>query len=227
MKKKAVFLVNVIFIIAIFIGNYIYQNKGFDFVWKMFCSGAFAVLGIINLIYAWVKKCENIKVAAFLALGAVFAFLGDATINHEFITGAAMFALGHVLFVVAYFLYEKLRKLDLILSGVLIAATVSFILFCPLLEFDVPVFKYVCLVYAAIISCMVGKAIGNAVRRENRFAYMVAAGSGLFFFSDLMLLFDWFMNCSGWSAKACMGTYYPGMCALVFAVYVLVNEEET
>lgn len=225
MKNKAVYYVNILLIIGIFVGNYIYQSNGFDFTWKMICSGTFAVLGIINFIYALSNKCPNLKTAAFLAMGSVFAFLGDAMINRDFIIGAALFALGHVLFVVAYFLYEKLRKLDLIISGALIAATVCFILFCPLLEFDVPVFKYVCLVYAMIISFMVGKAVGNAVHRKNKFVYVVAAGSGLFFFSDLMLLFDWFMNCSGWSARACMGTYYPGVCALVFAIYVLVNGE--
>ena len=220
MKKtqKLMLTLNVCVSTLICILNYFYQSNGFDFTLKCVCSGLFAALGVANLVYARKTKETHGKFYIFMALGLVFAFLGDYLIGYDFIVGAATFALGHVFFVIAYCFLQKMQKLDLTVSGALFACCLIFLLFCPLLSFDVPVFRIVCIVYALIISTMLGKAIGNFVREKNTFTGTIAAASALFFFSDLMLVFDWFIGLWSWTDHACMGTYYPALCLLAFSM---------
>ena len=222
MKTKKIFLVlNIIFLIAIVIGNILYFTVGGT---KTETSLCFATLGLINLAYAVLRKTKNIKVPVAMAVGLILAMLGDITIDGNFVVGAGLFALGHIGFFVAYCLGGKFGKWDAILSTALFFGAGCFVLFSPILTFDVPVFKWVCLVYALIISLMVGKAVGNLIREKNLPNILFAIGSCLFFFSDLMLVFDWFTQAGSWSGFLCMGTYYPAQCFLSHAVYHFVNK---
>ena len=212
--------VNALMISAIFIMNYFYQSNGFDFTLKCICSGSFALLGIINLCYALFTKQKDKKFYVGMAFGLFLAFLGDVLIGYDFIVGAATFALGHVCFVIAYCFMQKMQKLDYLLSGVLFAGCLIFLLFCPLLNFEVAIFRVVCIVYALIISTMLGKALGNFIREKNLVNGTIAVASILFFFSDLMLVFDWFIGLWSWTDHACMGTYYPALCFLALAMFL-------
>ena len=220
MRNKFMLAVNTVMICAIFIMNYFYQSNGFDFTLKCICSGSFALLGLINLCYAFITKQKNKAFYIGMALGLVLAFLGDVLIGYDFIVGAATFALGHICFVIAYCFIQKMQKLDYILSGILFLGCLIFLLFCPLLNFDVAVFRIVCIVYALIISTMLGKALGNFIREKNLVCGTIAVASILFFFSDLMLVFDWFIGLWNWTDHACMGTYYPALCFLALAMYL-------
>jgi uncharacterized membrane protein YhhN len=113
-----------------------------------------------------------------------------------------------------------MRLLDGIISGALFLGCLIFLLFCPWLTFDVPVFRVVCIVYAAIISTMLGKAVGNFLRERSGVSGIIALASGLFFFSDLMLVFDWFIGRWDWTSNACMGTYYPALCLLALSMFL-------
>lgn len=213
---------NIIIVSAILVLNYFYQSNGFDFTLKCICSGAFALLGVINLIYALVSKADNKRFYIEMSVGLVLAFLGDVLIGYDFIIGAATFALGHICFVVAYCFVQKMQRLDYIIGGVLFLGCVIFLLFCPLLTFEVAVFRIVCIVYALIISTMLGKAAGNFVRDRNVTNGIIATASILFFFSDLMLVLDWFIGLWNWTDHACMGTYYPALCMLAFSMCIRV-----
>lgn len=220
MKNKLLLAVNTVVIAAIFVLNYFYQANGFDFTLKCICSGSFALLGIINLGYALATKQEGKKFYVGMTLGLLLAFLGDVLIKYDFIVGAATFALGHICFVVAYCFIQRMRRLDYILSGTLFLGCLIFLLFCPLLSFDVAIFRVVCIVYALIISTMLGKALGNFIRKPNLVNGIIAVASTLFFFSDLMLVFDWFIGLWSWTDHACMGTYYPALCFLALAMCI-------
>ncbi|MBQ8163954.1 MAG: lysoplasmalogenase [Clostridia bacterium] len=219
-SKKAMFAVNGFIIASIFVLNYFYQIRGFDFVLKCVCSGAFALLGLINLAYALVTKQMNKRFYIGMASGLVLAMLGDVILGYSFIFGAAVFALGHICFVVSYCYLQKLKRLDYIISGVLFIGAASFLLFCPLLNFEEPIFRAVCVVYALIISVMLGKAVGNFIRERNAVTGIIASASILFFFSDLMLVLDWFIGFWDFTDHACMGTYYPALCFLAFSMFV-------
>lgn len=225
MKMKTLAIINIIITVAVFIGNYFYQSLGFNYTLKIICSSGFAVMGIMNMLYAW-KRIANKKVLSFMTLGLVFAFLGDVAINPNFILGVIFFALGHVFFVLSYWAYKKLDKLDIIISIGLGAFAVGFILVFPYIVFDVAILKYVVLVYAVIISVMVGKSVGNAVREKGIFTGMIAVGSILFFLSDMMLLLAWFSTVEGrWTSNVCMAAYYPALCLLAGSMVVYLNDD--
>lgn len=225
MKMRTLSMWNIIIAVAVFIGNYFYQSLGFNYSLKIICSSGFAVMGIINMIYAY-KRVDERKALKFMALGLIFAFLGDVAINPNFILGVLFFALGHVFFVVSYLLYRKLDKLDVIWSICLGAFSIGFILLFPYIVFNVPVLKYVVLFYAVIISVMVAKSIGNTLREKEVFTGMIAVGSVLFFISDMMLLLAWFSTIEGrWTSNVCMGTYYPGLCLLASSMVVYMKRK--
>ena len=225
MRNKLMLALNAVMICGIFVLNYFYQSSGFDFTLKCVCSGSFALLGIFNLVYALVTKQKNRSFYTAMALGLLLAFLGDVLIGYDFIVGAATFALGHVCFVAAYCLMHRLRKLDCAIAAVLFAGCLIFLLFCPLLTFEVAVFRVVCVVYALIISTMLGKALGSFLREKNLVTGTIAGASALFFFSDLMLVFDWFIGLWSWTDHACMGTYYPALCFLALAMFLNTTKE--
>lgn len=225
MSIKKLAFINIFITIAVFIGNVFYQGLGFYYPLKILCSSGFAIMGIVNMIYAN-RSLENKKVMLFMTLGLVFAFLGDVAINPNFILGVIFFALGHVFFVVSYLSYKKLEKVDIMFSGVLGAFAITFILVFPYILFEVEMLKYVVLIYAAIISVMVGKSVGNAIKEKGIFTGMIAVASLLFFISDMMLLLAWFSTIEGrWTSNVCMAAYYPALCLLAGSMVVYMYRE--
>lgn len=224
MKIKGLSVINVVITIAVFVGNYFYQSLGFNYTLKIICSSGFALMGIVNMVYAY-KRVDDKKVLMFMTLGLIFAFLGDVAINPNFILGVIFFASGHVFFVASYLAYKKLEKMDIVISAGLGVFSIGFILLFPYILFDVPALKYVVLMYAAIISVMVGKSVGNAIRGKDVFTRMIAVGSVLFFTSDMMLLLAWFSTIEGrWTSNVCMAAYYPALCLLAGSMVVYLKD---
>ncbi len=217
-NTSALFL-NILIIAAIFILNYFYQKNKFVFSLKCICSAAFALLGIINLLFAVATAQENSGFFILMSAGLVLAMLGDVFINKSFAMGAGFFALGHVGFAAAYSFLQGFNSLDVIIVGVIFSATAAFLLFAPCVNFGSKKIKWICLSYALIISVMLGKAAANLICGVNAVNALIAAGSFLFFFSDLMLVLNWFVGVGRWAGNACMGTYYPALCILAFSMY--------
>lgn len=218
-ESKMALVLNLLIISAILVLNYFYQSSHFDFTLKCICSSGFALLGIINLGYAIGTKQENIKFFVLMAMGLMLAMLGDVFINKNFIIGAGLFALGHVCFVIAYFFLQSPNWRELVIGAAIFAASAAFLLLAPCLNFGSDMFKWICVGYAFIISMMLGKAISNLICMPNGVNALIALGSFLFFFSDLMLVLDWFVGAWKWTDNACMGTYYPALCILAFSMY--------
>lgn len=223
MRLKNLGIINLIITIAVFIGNYFYQSLGFNYPLKIVCSSGFAIMGILNMVYAR-KHIKEKKVLLFMTLGLVFAFLGDVAINPNFILGVIFFALGHVFFVISYMTFRKFATLDVILSNGLGVFAIAFILLFPYIIFKVAVLKYVVLAYAVIISVMVAKSVANAIYEKSVFTGMIAVGSVLFFISDMMLLLAWFSTIEGrWTSNVCMAAYYPALCLLAGSMVVYMR----
>ncbi|MBQ7875210.1 MAG: lysoplasmalogenase [Oscillospiraceae bacterium] len=222
--KKTFLAINIALITAVCIGNYFFITVGGRDI-KAATSFGFVLIGIANLIYAVLKKSGKVKFAAAMAGGFVLAMLGDILINSNFIIGAGLFALGHVAFAAAYCLLQKLKKLDIIVGGMLFAATGSFVAFFPLLAFEEETLRFVCIAYALIISMMVGKAAGNFIREKDITNMLLLSGAVLFAVSDFMLVLAWFADAGRWSDIICMATYYPAQCLLAHAVYHYINKE--
>ena len=230
MKKisKVYLGINILSIIIILYHSVIYQTHGYTALLKVSTSAMFVMLGLINLSYAFISKQKNIKFYMFMSLGLAFACLGDYLILSNFVYGAGSFALGHILFVIAYCFVSKIKKLDLLFSLCLYIGCLIFLLGCPLLNFDDNVFKIVCIIYALIISLMVGKALGNYINNKNYATLTIVLSSVVFFFSDLMLVLGWFVKDIEWADNVCLGTYFPALTFLAFSMLLMsfVNDKK-
>lgn len=190
------------------LGNYI--------VVKGVASALFVATGVVNLIYMLKNKSANKAFSILLVTGLVFAFLGDVLLEIHFITGAALFALGHVFFFISYLFLNKFRWQDLICAGIIFLVALSIILFVPIFEFE-GVYKIVCIAYALIISLMLGKAVSNYLKDKSKQNLIILIGSALFFFSDAMLLFSVFGGLRI-CVVFCLLTYYPAEFMLAYSI---------
>ena len=218
-ENTSALLLNILIIAAIFILNYFYQKNKFVFSLKCVCSSAFALLGLINLGFAIAVNQANLQFYILMTTALVLAMLGDVFIGKSFILGAGLFALGHVSFIIAYFFLHGFSLREVWISALIFAASAAFLIFAPCIKYSSDSFRWICVAYALIISSMLGKALANLIFEPSGVSILIATGSFLFFFSDLMLVLDWFVRKWKWTANACMGTYYPALCILAFSMY--------
>ncbi|MBQ6841186.1 MAG: lysoplasmalogenase [Bacilli bacterium] len=216
--------VNLLFFIAICIGNYFYITVG-GLLIKSITSALFASLGFINMVYALKQNKKYKKFYLAMSIGLILAMLGDIFLEIEFILGAALFAMGHIGFLIAYCFSQKIRGLDVIISLVFFACVAVFMLYSPIVVFDDPIMKWVCLIYAFVISLMLGKALGNFIKKKDNVTGTIALGSILFTISDFMLLLSLFVELWSWTGEVCLATYYPAEFLLAYSIYARANKK--
>ena len=223
--KKAVISLNTVLIAAVCVLNYFYITKDTILI-KSICSGCFALLGLINLIYAEKRGIKKIGFNVVMALGFAFAMLGDVVLEIHFISGAALFAIGHMIYFAAYCTVEALSALDVAVSAVIFLAGGSTLMFYKGFDFGGGLMKSVCIIYSLIISFMVGKALVNLVKKPSVLTAILALGSVLFIFSDAMLVFDKFLGTWAGFGVLCLATYYPAECLLGFSTFYKADSEK-
>ncbi len=216
--KKIYTVLNVIMILATLVVGFCYLEFG-GIVVKGAAGLSFTALGAVNLLFAYRSGAKSKKFALYMTLGLFTCFVADVVLNIEFIIGALIFAAGHVLYFVAYTQLVRFKLSDLVPTAVLFAATASFIIFAPILDFGSPLMFGVCLLYALIISFMCGKALSLWWGARTFSNLLLAIGCVLFVFSDTMLVVDIFGNGSRIFAILCLSSYYPAQALLGHTVY--------
>lgn len=228
LKNKPLFIINTIFLALIIVFDICLMAIGEPYIFKTIASVLFVLCGVVNVIFIAKSKLERNKFYKYLMLvGLVFACLGDIfLINGDtFIVGAALFAVGHVFFFVAYSLLYKLNWRDLIISLAIFAVALVVILVPQI--FDFRGMLPVVLVYAFIISFMMGKAISNVFKKDYRAENIwIMIGSILFFLSDLMLLFDLFASNAEIFDIMCLSLYYPAEFLLASSIFYANTKSE-
>ncbi len=192
-------------------------------------SAGFVVIGIVNLIYFLLATKEDKKFPIVMLIGLVLCMVADVVLNVEFIAGALIFALGHVAYFFAYSSLIKFRWTDLICSACVFVPATLFMTLAPIFNYGSVVMELVCVFYALIISCMVGKAISNTIRDCSILSLIILVGSVMFMFSDIMLLFGVFGDAPRVCDVLCIGTYYPAQIFLgvsIFAKALEINSAE-
>lgn len=189
---------------------------------KAVISCMFVAIGVMNAVCAF-KAGDKGKYKIALPIALFVAMVGDVAINFNFIAGAAIFALGHVAYVAAYILTNGFKPTDIIYCACVFLPSALVITLAPIFDFGGVLMEIVCVVYALILSTMLGKALADAVRLRTLVAIIVAVGSVLFYVSDLALLIDKFAVI-GKSARfamrvMCLGTYYPAQFLLALSVF--------
>lgn len=181
---------------------------------KITASVFFMLAAAVNLIYALKYFPDKKLPSVILTVGVFFAMSADIAINLNFIAGAAIFALGHICYFIAYSLMQKPRPTDFIPAIIIFIPIVLFMMFSPLLDFGSIMMKIIGISYAVIICIMTGKAIMNFIRIKNRFNLVLALGSVLFLISDIMLLMAHFSEIDFPFSNFCLALYYPGQCLI-------------
>ncbi len=219
LKKSYIYFINLAMIILIMVGDALYLASG-TLLCKGLTSAMFVILGIINLIYAFTSKNVNKKFSIIILIGLLFAMLGDILLEVDFMIGAIFFGVGHIFFFVSYMFIVPFKKTDLVYGLAIIIPAVLLITLAPIFNFK-PVMEVLCVVYAIVISFMLGKAMANLVTQKTAINIVIFLGSFLFFFSDLMLLFNVFGNGGKAFSYLCLLTYYPA--EILLAISILVS----
>lgn len=225
MKKKLFLNLNIILLAALITCTYIYMEITGKLFMKGITASCFVALGLVNLICAAVSKPRTLAFPLVLALGLCFAMAGDLLLGWNFIVGAGLFALGHILYAAAMYTRQRFARLDALMSLVMFVIAMAILTFTPGMTFSDPVMRIVCYVYAVIISLMAGKAVSGFLRERTVTNALIALGSVLFFFSDVMLVLSWFAGAGRWADVACLCTYFPGQGILAHACYHHVREK--
>ncbi len=218
-KRKTLLWTNLFFallIIAFDVLYIVFQNQ--PYIYKTTASVLFVVLGVVNFIFAFFMGKERNRLFKYFMLTAlVFACLGDILLIDYFIVGAILFAIGHIFFFVSYSLLHKIHWRDFLISLIIFGVALIVILVPKIYDFNgmLPIV----IVYAFVISFMLGKSISNLFEKKYFGKDLfIMLGSLLFFLSDLMLLFNRFSDVSALFGTFCLVFYYPAEVLLAISI---------
>lgn len=219
MQKKLFLNLNIILLALLLACTCIYDTLNGSLAMKGTTAGCFVALGFVNLLYACLTRPRSLPFPVTLTAGLVFAMLGDLLLGFNFILGAGLFAIGHVLYAAAMYLRQHFSRLDALCSLGMLLVAAAFMCFTPNLNLGGMAMTIVCSVYAVIISLMAGKAVSCFWRERTLTNALLALGSVLFFISDMMLVLAWFAGAGGWADTTCLYTYFPGQGLLGHSVF--------
>lgn len=191
---------------------------------KAAASSCFVLMGAVNFIYALYAECRPLAYPAIMLVGLVFAMLGDVLLGYNFILGAGLFAVGHIFYIAAFCTQMKPIFLDIIVSTIVFAGAICLLTFYDKFDFGGTQMFAVCMIYALIISCMVGKAISTCIARCSVRNVLAAVGAAFFFFSDVMLVLRFFADAPWIADRLCLGTYFPAQGMLALSVFFHVRQ---
>lgn len=229
-KLKTIDYINICYMIVMIGLTALYLLRpGTAYIFKSLPSGLFVLGGLFNLLYAYkYTKKFNAKYSTLMLIGLIFACAGDIFLIDFFEIGAGLFAVGHIFYVLAYCTLSKFKVRDLIASVIIFALSACFVFASPL--FNLSIFNLcLVLIYALVISFMVGKSFGNLYNSkiENYKKWLIFFGSIMFFLSDFMLLLVVFGGLGFIFDVFCLAFYYPAQVLLsVSILYVSIGASD-
>ena len=179
-------------------------------------SSWFVLLGTINLCAARKYRSPFFR---RIVLGLFCGMCADVLLGIAFYAGVIVFALGHVLYLAAFYTLEKFRLRDLWCMLPMAAISIFFIVGTPWIHVEDLSMIILLLFYALVISAMMGKALSNLSYKPSLGRKLLAVGSLLFWFSDLMLAVDMFGQSSRLIWILCSYSYWPAQNLLAHSLY--------
>lgn len=226
-KLKGIDIFNIAFFVAIIISDvcYLFIDTS-EYITKTIASLVFVIGGFVNLVYVLKNRDKfnahpNFK--WWMMAGLISACLGDILLIDYFILGVIFFALGHVLFFISFLAIQKFKLIDIIYGGSLFVVCALIILLYKGFDFDG--MKFLILIYALIISLMVGKAVSNFTSEKSTNNLIVAIGTIMFFMSDFFLLFRLFADWGRIGSILCLVFYYPAEFILAYSINIISKEK--
>lgn len=226
-KPSSINLTNLLFLILIAITDIIYMvAKGNEYIFKGLPTILFVACGVVNLVYV-IKHSQSFdafpKFKFFMLLGLIFAALGDMFLIDVFVLGVIFFALGHVLYFIAFCSIIRINLLDVIVSAFIFVPAVLIITLYDGFEFNG--LMGVIIIYAIIIAFMTGKTISNLIRDNTKKNLLLVLGSIMFFLSDLVLLFRLFAGAPRFMSILCVALYYPAEFFLAYSIFYVSKND--
>ena len=182
-------------------------------------SSWFVLLGTVNLWGARKLPWKQLRVFVLIVAGLLCGMCADVLLGVAFFAGIGVFALGHVLYLAAFFCLEKLCRRDVWIFLPFAAVSVFAVVGTPWIIVEDPVLRKLLVGYALIISAMLGKAVSNLISRPGPCRWLLAVGSLLFWFSDLMLAVDMFGQPSRLTWILCSYSYWPAQNIIAHGLY--------
>ncbi|MBE6888010.1 MAG: lysoplasmalogenase [Ruminococcaceae bacterium] len=193
--------------------------KGFTSLW-------FVLIGLVNLIFAKKTGINNTKPVYFIFTGLFLGMCADVLLAVFFEAGIVAFALGHVMYLAAFYMLQKPRKADFVIAIPVIAVSVYIVIGTPFITIEDSFIRYFLIVYAVIISLMLSKAWSNFIAGKSAATLIIAFSSALFWFSDLMLAVDMFGTPSRLVWILCSYSYWPAQNLIAHSMFHFVKEQQ-
>ena len=189
-------------------------------------SSWFVMLGGVNLWAARKLEWKHLRFFVMMAIGLLCDLAADVLLGINFMVGVGVFALGHVFYVVGFFLLEKPGFRDLWFILPVMAISMFVVVGTPWITVEDPFMRKMLLGYAVIISLMLGKAFSNLSRRPGTFRWLIAIGGFMFWFSDIVLTVDMFGQSSRLTWILCSYSYWPAQTLLAHCLFHRLKECE-
>ncbi len=222
--KKTFATLNFAIIVISIILLFVYLAVGGLFM-KGICSFAFVVLGLVNLINARVRKCEKTFFPFMIFTGLFLCMAGDIILQKSFMVGAVIFALGHICYLAAFCSLNRFEARDSLPCVVIFILSASILTLTPYFDFGSSLMLGICLFYALIISFMLGKILSDFLKSKSLLNLILVIGAALFFFSDIMLVFNVFGGAPRIADVLCLFSYWPGQTLLAFSSYLYAKDK--
>lgn len=218
MNQKSLKLVNILLLVCATVCLLCYDH--FRGLWlKGVTSSWFVLLGTVNLFSLRKQPEVPLRFLIFMEIGLLCGMIADILLGKVFLAGIIVFALGHVLYLVAFYSLEKFSLRDLKFILPLAAVSLFVVVGTPWITVKDPLLRKMLLGYAAIIAAMLGKSLSNLLRKPCLFRWLLAVGSILFWFSDLALAVDIFGQSSRLTWIFCSYCYWPAQNILAHSLF--------
>ena len=218
MNQKSLKLVNIILLVCAAVCLLCYDH--FRGLWlKGVTSSWFVLLGTVNLFSLRKQPEVPLRFLIFMEIGLLCGMIADILLGKVFLAGIVVFALGHVLYLAAFYSLEKFSLRDLKFVLPLAAVSLFVVVGTPWITVKDPLLRKMLLGYAAIIAAMLGKSLSNLIRKPCLFRWLLAVGSILFWFSDLALAVDIFGQSSRLTWIFCSYCYWPAQNILAHSLF--------
>lgn len=222
-KKRLFQILNLLLLALAMVCLFRYDQRG-GLTLKGITSSWFVALGLVNLVYSFGVSARKVRVVVLTVIGLALAMAADILLGIHFMTGTALFAAGHLFYFAAYCALDRFCTKDLIPVAAAGILSLICVLGTPYIRVHDPVMKRLLILYAVIISCMLGKAIGNVLKKASRTRWLLLIGSALFWFSDLMLALNLFGSGGRLASHLCLYTYWPGQYLLAHTLFHYVED---
>lgn len=210
------------------------------FIWKSYTGGAItklltkaaaSLLFLLTAVLAALTPTAGANTPGYttlMLLGLVFGFVGDVLLESQavfpkkqrllFVAGLASFLLGHVFYIIVFARLAPVGWLHFAVAAIVFALVMAL---KAAFKVDPGKMLIPVMAYVAVISLMVGFAVGAYVAAPGQLTMLVLVGALLFLVSDALLAYIYFGPKKVKPLRACnLSFYYAAQILLALTILI-------